>query len=87
MAWNPTTIEKNIDNILQSVYEADYVTVPAVAEPDAPYAPPEQLDERIKELTEQMKAAAANLDFEEAALLRDRIKALEARELALLEAA
>jgi len=83
----PTTIEKNIDNILQSVYEADYVTVPAVAEPDAPYAPPEQLDERIKELTEQMKAAAANLDFEEAALLRDRIKALEARELALLEAA
>ncbi|MFP4087561.1 MAG: excinuclease ABC subunit UvrB [Desulfobacteraceae bacterium] len=83
----PTTIEKNIDNILQSVYEADYVTVPAVAEPDAPYAPPERLDERIKELTERMKAAAADLDFEEAALLRDRIKALEARELALLEAA
>ncbi|MFP3911945.1 MAG: excinuclease ABC subunit UvrB [Desulfobacteraceae bacterium] len=83
----PTTIEKNIDNILQSVYEADYVTVPAVAEPDAPYAPPERLDERIKELTERMKAAASNLDFEEAALLRDRIKALEARELALLEAA
>ncbi|MGM0425783.1 MAG: excinuclease ABC subunit UvrB [Thermodesulfobacteriota bacterium] len=83
----PTTIEKNIDNILQSVYEADYVTVPAMAESAASYPPPEELDQHIKELTEKMKQAASNLDFEEAALLRDRIKVLEAQELALLEAA
>ncbi|MDZ7699332.1 MAG: excinuclease ABC subunit UvrB [Deltaproteobacteria bacterium] len=93
MAYNeahhitPTTIQKDIDNILQSVYEADYVTVPTVAEAEVPYGSPEALEEQIKELTEKMKAAAADLDFESAAVFRDQIRALEAHELALLEAA
>lgn len=83
----PTTIQKDIDNILQSVYEADYVTVPTVAEEKAIYTSPEQLDKQIKDLTEKMKSAAADLDFESAALFRDEIRALEAKELALLEGA
>ncbi len=83
----PKTIQKDIDNILQLFYEADYVTVPTVAEAVASYESPDQLSEQIKELTEKMKAAAADLDFESAAVFRDQIRALEARELALLEAA
>jgi len=38
----------------------------------------------IKDLTEKMKEAAGQLEFEEAALLRDRIKELEKRELEVL---
>ena len=80
----PTSIQKNIDDVLGSVYEADYVTVPAVAEEEAEYVTTERLGEMIEELTAKMKAAAASLEFEEAALLRDRIKALEKKELEIL---
>ncbi len=80
----PTSIQKNIDDILGSVYEADYVTVPALAEEEAGYLTIQSIDERIKDLTERMKEAAGNLEFEEAAMLRDRIKELEKRELEVL---
>jgi excinuclease ABC subunit B len=66
------------------VYEADYVTVPAAAEDAAEYVTAERLETMIEELTAKMKAAAASLEFEEAALLRDRIKVLEKRELEVL---
>jgi excinuclease ABC subunit B len=80
----PSSIQKNIGDILGSVYEADYVTVPAVAEGPAPYISPEQTDKMIKELTAKMKEAAKRLDFEEAIALRDRIKALENSEFVVL---
>jgi excinuclease ABC subunit B len=80
----PTSIQKNIDEILGSVYESDYVTVPAVAEEEAEYMTPERLKEMIEDLTIKMKSAAENLAFEEAALLRDRIRALEKKELEML---
>ena len=80
----PTSIQKNIDDVLGSVYEADYVTVPAAAEDAAEYVTAERLETMIEELTAKMKAAAASLEFEEAALLRDRIKVLEKRELEVL---
>jgi excinuclease ABC subunit B len=73
----PQSIQKNIDDILASPYEADYVKAPAVAEDEAVYARPEQLDKIIRDLTHQMKEAARELEFEEAAALRDRIKVLE----------
>ncbi len=79
----PTTIKKNIENVLGSVYEADYVTVPAVAEPEVEYMSLERLSEMITELTAKMKAAAKNLDFEEAIQFRDQIKELKTRELEL----
>jgi excinuclease ABC subunit B len=77
----PVSIRKNIGSILESAYEADYVTVPAVAEKEETYATPEELDELIARLRSKMQAAAGDLDFEEAARLRDQIKALEAEEL------
>ncbi|MBW2616191.1 MAG: excinuclease ABC subunit UvrB [Deltaproteobacteria bacterium] len=80
----PASIKKSIDDILGSVYEADYVTVPAIADEEGQYVTAERIDEMIKDLTEKMKDAAGKLEFEEAALLRDRIKELEKRELEVL---
>ncbi len=80
----PTSIQKSIDDILGSVYEADYVTVPAIAEEEGGYLTVERIDEMIKDLTEKMKEAAGQLEFEEAALLRDQIKELEKKELEVL---
>jgi len=80
----PTSIQKNIDEIMGSVYEADYVTVPAVAEEEGEYMTSERLKEVIEDLTVRMKTAAGSLEFEEAALLRDRIRALEKKELEML---
>ncbi len=73
----PQSVSKEITNILQSIYEADYWTVPAVAEDQAEYG-----DEKsLKDLEAQMKEAAEKLDFEIAAEIRDRIKAIRERNL------
>ncbi len=70
----PETIKKSISNILGSIYEADYMTVPT----DAKGIPgkEEDLPALIKNLTAEMKQAAKNLEFEKAAGLRDEIKEL-----------
>jgi excinuclease ABC subunit B len=75
----PASIQKNIDAVLASPYEADYVTLPAVAEEEPSYMTPESLDRMIDDLREKMVDAAAKLEFEEAARYRDRISALEKR--------
>ncbi len=81
----PETIHKNIADILQSVYEADYVTVPAVSEEEAPpYHTALEIRERVELLTERMTEAAGRLEFEEAARLRDEIRSLEKQELEVL---
>jgi excinuclease ABC subunit B len=73
----PETIRKEIRDILSSVYEADYVTVAAVADGrKGIYGSAEDLERSIAGLEKQMKKAAANLEFEEAARLRDEIKGL-----------
>jgi excinuclease ABC subunit B len=77
----PSSIEKNIEDVLGTIYEADYVTVPLVAEEEALYVTPEEIKDMIEELNAKMKAAAENLAFEEAALLRDKIRELEKHEL------
>jgi excinuclease ABC subunit B len=79
----PASIKKQIDDILGSVYEADYVTTPLIAEDEAQYFTPERLQEMINDLREKMKKAAKALEFEQAAHLRDEIIALEQRELDL----
>jgi excinuclease ABC subunit B len=81
----PTSIKKNIDNVLGTVYEADYVTVPTLAEKEAAYLTPERIQEMIKDLHQKMIAAAQDLEFEEAARFRDEIKMLEEKELAALD--
>ncbi len=77
----PTSIKKSIQDILSSVYEADYVTVPVAKEKQKEFAEPHQIPLLIKQLRKRMKDAATRLDFEEAAELRDRIKVLQEEEL------
>ena len=71
---------KSIDDVLSSVYERDYVTVAADERDVVPHARPSSTA-HVAELQAQMKAAAANLEFEKAASLRDRIKQLRSRDL------
>jgi excinuclease ABC subunit B len=80
----PESIRKNITDILESVYESDYVPVPAVAEEAPSYSTPEEIRERIRELTEKMLKAAEELEFEEAARFRDEIQELKEEELEAL---
>jgi excinuclease ABC subunit B len=77
----PASIKKSIQDILSSVYESDYVTIPIAGERQKEFAEPEQIPLLIKQLRKKMKDAAARLDFEEAAELRDRIKVLQEEEL------
>ena len=80
----PRSIHKNIDNVLGSVCEADYVNVPIVAEAEGEYLTQERLEGMIQNLTARMKEASKRLEFEEAALLRDQLRSLEKRELEIL---
>jgi excinuclease ABC subunit B len=82
----PASIVKNIDDVLSSVYERDYVTVPKVAEARAQYRTQAELDAAIRALEVEMRAAAANLDFERAATLRDRLRTLRNPDLIALPA-
>ena len=79
----PASIVKAIDDVLTSVYERDYVTVPLVREPQETYRSRAELDARIRELQAAMKEAARNLEFEKAAELRDTLKRLRAVDLGL----
>jgi len=72
----PESIKKSIHDILASIYEADYMTVPVISEDRKIYYTEEELPDMIKRLKEEMKEAAKNLEFEKAAELRDRIKEL-----------
>jgi excinuclease ABC subunit B len=73
----PETVKKAIPDILTSIYEADYVTVPAVAEEAEEYVSIFDLPKKVSRLKKEMREAAARLDFEKAAEIRDRIKSLE----------
>ena len=75
----PKSIKKDITNILSSIYEADYWTVPVVAEEKAEY----YSDAEIRELEDKMKQAAEKLEFEKAAELRDRIRAIRDNQILL----
>ena len=72
----PTSIIKDIDDVLSSVYERDYVTVPVVREAEEEFATQAELDAHLRSMEADMRAAAANLEFERAAALRDKIRAL-----------
>ena len=74
---------KGLRTILESIEENDYYTLPMAAEAAEEYGPLEEIPKLVKKLRKEMLAAAKELDFEKAAELRDRIKRLEERELAL----
>jgi excinuclease ABC subunit B len=79
----PESVVRAIDDVLSSVYERDYSTGPAARESREPFRTQAELDAEIHRLEGEMKSAAANLDFERAALLRDQLKTLRSRELGL----
>jgi len=70
----PETIKKSISNVLGSIYEADYVTIPVDSRGKAIPEREEDLPALIKRLTADMKQAAKDLEFEKAAQIRDEIK-------------
>jgi excinuclease ABC subunit B len=78
----PATVRSSIKDILASVYEKDYITVPAqTAEVDVEYHSVKDLRRDIKRLEKEMHKAAKVLAFEEAARLRDQVKELRELEL------
>ena len=72
----PESIIREIDDVLSSVYERDYVTVPVVREAEERFATQAELDAHLRSMEADMRAAAANLEFERAAALRDKIRTL-----------
>jgi len=75
---NAQTIQKGINNILESVYEKDYVKVGTRSNIGG------NLKKHLKALSKRMKESATNLEFEEAAKIRDEIRKLEATELEIV---
>ena len=73
----PQSIIKPIDMSLVAVAEGDYVTVPLESDEDVEGLTPEQRQRFIGELEERMREAARKFEFEKAAQLRDRVKALK----------
>jgi excinuclease ABC subunit B len=88
-AWNeahgitPVSVRKHIGAALNSVFEQDYVTVAPVKDSSLTDMVGRDLASSIAELEKRMRGAAADLEFEEAARLRDEIKRLEALQLGL----
>jgi len=79
----PQSIKKSFRSILDDISSKDYTDVPIAAEAQAAYGDPDALKQQITTLKEQMLEAAADLDFERAAELRDQMLEMEKRELAL----
>jgi excinuclease ABC subunit B len=85
----PESIRKGIGDILNSVYERDHVLIAAAAGEAGEFEETATIGHNfeavIADLEARMRAAAADLDFEEAARMRDELKRLRATELAVID--
>lgn len=77
----PETIKKRIFDLECQIAEADYLELTPVIEEEEICGYESEFEKNIEKLEKEMKAAAKTLEFERAAKLRDRIKALRQREL------
>ena len=88
-SWNeahgitPMSIRRHIGKVLESVFEQDYVTVAPVKDASTTEFVGKDLKAAMARLEKEMRAAASNLEFEQAARFRDEIKRLEALDLGL----
>jgi len=73
----PESIEKSITSVFESMYETSDKPSDSVSEAVAQYDSLDDLDDIIKNLKKEMKAAADELEFERAAELRDQIEAIK----------
>ncbi|HWF37863.1 MAG TPA: excinuclease ABC subunit UvrB [Candidatus Acidoferrales bacterium] len=80
----PQSIRKAVDMQLAAIVEADYITVPADESAVGDISNEEQLQKAIVLLEAQMREAAKNFEFERAASLRDKIRALKQRDLGVI---
>jgi excinuclease ABC subunit B len=80
----PQSIVKSVDMQLASIIEADYVTIPMEDVAIGEISTEEQLVQAIAQLEAQMREAAKSFEFERAAALRDRIRALKQRDLGVI---
>jgi excinuclease ABC subunit B len=81
----PESVKKGIRDVLASIYERDYYTVPSLDDRAAEYIPREEIPALVARLDKEMRAAAKGLEFEKAAELRDRIADLERRRLGIVD--
>jgi excinuclease ABC subunit B len=79
----PQSIVKGIDEVLTSVYERDYLDYTKISEDREIILSPTKRKKRMEELEKRMREAAAHLEFEKAAALRDELAKLKKRELEL----
>ena len=77
----PQTVKKSVRNIMASIYEADYLAIPAVSDVEDAYVPVKEIPLMIQKLKKEMKEAASHLEFERAAEIRDKVHRLEEMEL------
>lgn len=75
----PESVKKSIRDVLQSVYESDHLTVEI--DNETVELTGKRLENHMKDLEKRMREAASNLEFEEAARLRDELKRIEAKTL------
>jgi excinuclease ABC subunit B len=80
----PETITKAIHDVLASIYERDYYTVPTREDEEVRRVSRDEIPALVAQIDKEMRAAAKRLEFEKAAELRDRIAELERRRLGIV---
>ncbi len=79
----PASVSKSMKSLLDTLRDKDQVESDRVAQREGIWGDPKEIRERIEELKKEMMQAAADLEFEKAAEMRDRMLALEKEELKL----